>query len=220
MAVKICFFEDDKLAFREELIEYKFSPGFSLTQKQKSINSLHESIKKQFPNIKILEVSTKSSVLLGQNLSAFRLKYKKKYVESIFQSSKVFYNEGKEKQFSFLIDYEPSAAKKYIKENPGILKEFSYENKIFPLEPKSLFYDYIYCLALRENKIDDALVEYNCFTDIEFNHKKQINCQARACAIYVYLLKNDLVKKSLDNIEEFKKIYEVNSEKEYNLFTV
>ena len=47
---------------------------------------------------------------------------------------------------------------------------------------------------------------YNVFTDIEFNHEKSINCQARSVAIFVGLLKNGLLEKALSNIENFKKI--------------
>ena len=54
-------------------VEFEWFPGFSLSQKQKSIESLHSSARKQgiFP---VLEVSTKSTTELGRRLSAFNLK--------------------------------------------------------------------------------------------------------------------------------------------------
>lgn len=39
---------------------------------------------------------------------------------------------------------------------------------------------------------DLNISEYQWFTDIEFIHKSQINCQARAVAIYVALQKTAL----------------------------
>ena len=67
----------------------------------------------------------------------------------------------------------------------GRLVAFVRDDVEWPLEPKTAFYDYIYVSALVENfghGLD--LSEYQWFTDIEFNPKKSLNCQARAVAIY------------------------------------
>ena len=45
------------------------------------------------------------------------------------------------------------------------------------------------------------------FTDIEFNEKKGLNCQARSCAIYSYMLRTGTVDKYMGSMESFKKIY-------------
>ena len=50
-------------------------------------------------------------------------------------------------------------------------------------------------------------VQYDIFTDIEFNPKKSINCQARSVAIFVSLYKANLLNKYIDDIELFKTLY-------------
>ena len=79
----------------ERDVEFKWFPGLAKTQKQKSIESLHEAAKLEglYP---VLEVSSKSDFYLGESLSAFNLmistqRNKNTFsVESAFQSSKVF----------------------------------------------------------------------------------------------------------------------------------
>ena len=78
------------------------------------------------------------------------------------------------------------------------LDYFDYKGKQYPNEPKTLFYDYIYIQALREHKID--LSKYNIFTDIEFG-KNSINCQARSCALYNYLIQNGELEHYLEVME-------------------
>jgi len=51
-------------------VDFKWHPGMSKSQKQKSILSLHESAQNQGIS-SILEISSKSDVELGINLSAF-----------------------------------------------------------------------------------------------------------------------------------------------------
>ena len=67
----------------------------------------------------------------------------------------------------------------------------------------------LYIRALKENsKISAKLKDFDIFTDIEFNYKKSINCQARACTIYSYLLKIDKVDQYVRDIEIFKTLYD------------
>ena len=54
-------------------IEFKWYPGFAVVQKQKSIASLHESIKNITGIENILEISSKSSYSCGIAASAFNL---------------------------------------------------------------------------------------------------------------------------------------------------
>ena len=44
---------------------------------------------------------------------------------------------------------------------------------------------------------------YNAFTDIEFNPKRSLNCQARSAAIFVSLLKNNLLDSAVENQQAF-----------------
>jgi len=76
-------------------VEFKWYSGFSISQKQKSIRSLHNSYSKLYINDKLLEISSKSENDLGVKLSAFNLMIYTKdnkifSVESAFQASKKF----------------------------------------------------------------------------------------------------------------------------------
>ena len=51
------------------------------------------------------------------------------------------------------------------------------------------------------------LLDFDIFTDIEFNHKKSINCQARTCALYRYALLNERVEFYTASKENFKRLY-------------
>lgn len=207
MAEKMFFISDKNSPFIEEIISYSFVPGFSLCQKKKNIDNLHTSIIKKYPNKRILEVSSKSKDELGRKLSAFNLKYKNHFVESIFQSSKCFENGL---QFNYLINKKPSEAKKYIKEfGRGRLEKFNFNGRDYPLSPKTAFYDYIYILALKENNdLSYEIIKYDIFTDVEFNFKKSINCQARACSIYKYMILNNSLDYYLESFEKFVSLYE------------
>lgn len=208
---KIAFIvKDNKII--EKQYTFNFYGGFALSQKQKTIDAFHEELKND--GLKnILEVSRKSKNQLGNALSAFNLMLNIKgitrSIESVYQSSKVFNNNI---QFKEVLDYEPLMAKRFIKENVEknnlILTSFNCFGIEFPLYPITIFYDYIYVLALSQhNDIASNVIKNDCFTDIEFNHKKQHASQARSCAIFKYLYDNKLVSISLDNFNEFKKVY-------------
>ena len=203
---------NDDSFFREETCEFEYFNGFAITQKQKSIESLHEAILKKYPSAKILEVSRKSPRTIGEKLSAFNLiltskKNGQKYpIENIFQSSKVFANGGPYKDLLFC---SPIEAKKDERlRNSGQLISFNFEGKEWDLEPRSFFYDYIYIRALLENdQLIKELIQYDTFTDIEFNPKKSINCQARSVAIFVSLYKSKRIQEYMNNTEQFKTLY-------------
>lgn len=61
-----------------EYIDFQYFSGFSVTQKQKSILSLHNNFLEKYPQRKILEISTKSNNDLGVKLSAFNLMIRKR----------------------------------------------------------------------------------------------------------------------------------------------
>jgi len=192
--------------------EFTYHNGFALSQKQKSIHSLHESILKMHKNLQILEISTKSMTPIGVQLSAFNLKLydeikQTEYpVENIYQSSKVFESGG---PFRDLLDVHPKEAKRDQRlVTSGKLIQFEYKNTVWKTEPKTIFYDWLYIKALYENpQLTQKLVNYNAFTDIEFNDKKSINCQARAAAIFVSLNTLGLIEEYLADKVKFKTIY-------------
>lgn len=196
-------------------IEFQWYPGFSISQKQKSIESLHNNYLKMYPNKKILEISSKSQKEIGIRLSAFNLKHYSNYfnknisVETAFQSAKVF--EGNEVENSEIINMTSREAKSYIKtkENKK-LKKFLFENIEFELEPKTFFYDWLYINALLQNKnLIEEVLSYDSFTDIEFNPQKSINCQAKSVALFLGLIKDNILDyRNINKItkEEFKEI--------------
>ena len=144
---------------------FDWFPGLSVSQKQRSIESLHAAAR-QLPGVdNVLEVSSKSKERLGTALSAFNLTLADSgqpgeiSVESAFQGSKVF------------------------------------EQGDWPLEPRTAFYDWLFISALRQHPaLTKRLADYSAFTDIEFNPEKSINCQAYAVALYVSLRKRGVLE--------------------------
>ena len=178
---------------KTELVEFKWFSGFAKVQKQKSISSFHENISKQFKYNKILEISTKSEDKLGVKLSAFNLKINFKdneyFLESLFQGSKVFSNEG---PYEDIYVKESIDAKRDERIKRSDLKEFSFFGKKFPLEFD--FYSWLYFLALKQNKkLTSEILNYQAFTDIEFNPEKSLNCQAYSAALYSSMITNNIL---------------------------
>ncbi len=215
MSQRLCFFvKEDHI--EEKHIEFVYVNGLAFSQKVKCAASLQKAIKSQFPLCNPLEVSTKSSAELGKSLSAFNLKLGKYFVESIFQSSKVF--EGNV-QFKELILKEPREAKKFIQENGrGPLICFRLKGKDYPLSPKSAFYDWVYITALSRSPYAEEVTQYDVFSDIEFNDKKSINCQARAAALFVLMKKAKTEEKYMSSFEDFVRVYSMLQTENVSLF--
>ena len=191
--------QDKEELVRTNSVEFTWFSGFAKSQKQKSILSFHESISRDFKLDKILEISTKSENKLGIQLSAFnlRIKFKDKeyFLESVFQGSKIFTDQGPNEDI-----YEKSSidAKKDERIKRSDLKEFSFFGEIFSLEFD--FYSWVYFIALNQNKkLKTGILNYEAFTDIEFNPEKSLNCQAYSAALYSSMVKN----KILDNDKEY-----------------
>ena len=100
MALRPIFIAIDEYPYvKEELIDFEWHKGMAVSQKQKSVRSLHNAAKEQIEELKILEISTKSEDSLGVQLSAFNLQVKLKSghelpLENVFHASKVFENGG------------------------------------------------------------------------------------------------------------------------------
>ncbi len=190
-------------------IDFQFYSGFSLSQKQKCIKSLHEAYLNSYPDRKPLEISSKSTMNLGISLSAFNLTLtnntKTFSVECAFQGSKVFENGG---PYIDLFDKTSKEAKKDERlKTSGNLIRFQYQNNDYPLEPKDFFYNWLYINALSQNKeLTQQLLCYDSFSDIEFNPQKSINCQAKAAAAFVGLSTQHLLSEALLSCENFLKI--------------
>ncbi len=200
MAERLVFSPDpDGCLVQEHKVQFQWFPGFSLGQKQRSIESLHRAAEADLGG-PILEVSTKSPSCLGRKLSAFNLSISHRgrriVLEAAFQGSKVF--EGRNGPGESLFSERSGRDVKWLMrpyaDSP--LKEFRWNEESWPLQPLSAFYDWLYLQALGELNSSDpgfgpCLGKYKGFTDIEFNHKKSLNCQARSCALYVALLRRE-----------------------------
>jgi hypothetical protein len=213
----------EKPQVRIEDTEFTWFSGLSVQQKQKSIHALHSAgLEKGLGNI--LEISSKSPDKVGVSLSAFNLmittKNKRSFtVETAFQSSKVFEKGG---PYIDLLDGDSRAAKKDIRlKESGDLIGFVLFKKQFPIEPKTIFYDWLYIKALSQNNdLMELILQYDGFTDIEFNPKKSLNCQAYSAALFVSLVKMGVVDKALSSFEAFSSFLGVEYKSRENLLPV
>lgn len=196
----------------ERYVDFEWHRGFAKSQKQKSIRDLHKMAAEMYGVTNPLEVSSKSEVPLGVELSSFNLKFttKKKRrtisVEAAFQGSKVFEMGG---PFVDIFEMKPIDAKRDERlRSSGRLTKFSFFGVDWPLEPKTAFYDWLYINALLQNKnLAREVTDIDGFTDIEFNPDKSINCQARAVALYCALYHADQLEEVMVSPERFRSMY-------------
>lgn len=209
MAERLVFvpFPDSPQLVREFRLELAWSPGFAVSQKKKNVAALHRAAS-QAGYEPVLEVSTKSDERLGQRLSAFSLKvsaggHGKIPLECAFQGSKVFERGG---PYVDLYSVDARDAKRDERlRSSGRLVGFEFQGYAFPLEPKTVFYDWLYISTLFEHRdwLRQHALKFAAFTDIEFNHQKSINCQARSCALLVSMLKSDVLSEPIVEPKEF-----------------
>lgn len=193
---------------RTKHVEFQWFPGMSVSQKQKSVDSLHASAVKLPGITKVLEVSSKSRDELGVALSAFNLtfttvKHNRTFtVECAYQGSKVFERGG---PYIDIFGMTSREAKKDERLRcSGRLTSFSFFGTDWGLEPQTAFYDWLYINALKKQpSVTEQLQEYSAFTDIEFNPERSINCQAYSVALYVSLHKRSLLEEATSSKEAF-----------------
>src|ERR1700732_4421557 len=181
---------------KEAYFRFGWNRGLASVQKKKNIVALHEAAGRS-GYAPLLEVSSKSDEKVGQRLSAFHLKVHVEGMDEIglecaFQGSKVFEEGG---PYTDLYFVNPRIAKRDPRlQESGRLIGFRFADCVFPLEPRTAFYDWLYINALyRHRTWLKRLYRYAGFTDIEFNPSKSINCQARSCALFVSLMWKDLL---------------------------
>jgi len=198
----------------EKMVSFQWHPGMAPSQKKKNIAALHEAAYRQSLS-PVLEVSTKSDNRLGFLLSAFNLSVESTEgwtipLESAFQGSKKFEHGG---PFRDLYGKNGRDIKKDERlRQSGRLIEFSFDGLAWELKPKTAFYDWLYIQAVhRQPELGDALQQYRGFTDIEFNPKKSINCQARSCALYVSLIKMGVLSSVVSDRRTFLEILRCDS---------
>jgi type I restriction enzyme M protein len=206
MAERIIFIaSSNKVGVICEKIEFQYYTGCALSQKQKSIASLHEKAREMGLK-KILEVSTASNNELGIKLSAFNLQGDISPfdvpVELNFQSSKVFEFGG---PYNDLLNVTSREAKmdKRLKTSGNIIK-FAFNNNYFNNEPLTYFYDWLYINTLMQNRIlIQQIEEYNVFSDIAFNNEKSINCQAYSLALFKSIINAGINIDELNSPEKY-----------------
>jgi hypothetical protein len=193
---------------KELSMQLVWNSGFAPIQKKKNIVALHAAAAKA-GYAPLLEVSTKSEERVGQRLSAFSLKvhsdwFGKIPLEAAFQGSKVFEHGGPYTDL-YTVENVRDAKRDPRLKGSGLLKGFEFENFRFPLEPKTVFYDWLYIGALYEHRewLRAHIFHYAGFTDIEFNPERSINCQARSCALLVTLMKNQWLDEAVSSPRAF-----------------
>lgn len=173
-------------------VDFTYNSGFAPSQKRKNIDAIHSAYTAANPGKRVLEISSKSTQPGGVELSAFNLKIfvpslgKSVPVECAYQAGKVFRAGG---PYTDLLDAKPKDAKRDERlKQSGDLVGFRFEGMDFPLLPVSFFYNYLYLRALSENEeLAKVVLEYDAFTDVEFNPNKGLACQAKAAAIFAGL---------------------------------
>ena len=110
--------------------------------------------------------------------------------------------------FIYLFNKSSVEAKKDVRlRTSGKLIEFEFYNRAFPLQPVDYFYNWLYINALQLNrKLSKDIMIYDSFTDIEFNPKRYINCQAKAAAMFVGLKKAGKLEAALEAPRKFLRI--------------
>ena len=181
-------------------LDFEWFAGFSVEQKKKSVKSLHQAFREKYPNKKILEISSKSETDLGIMLSAFNLRIEllqghKASVESLYQSSKVFQEGGPYEDIRYKSPLEAKRDERL--KNSGDVIAFEHQGDTWGIEPKTAFYNWLYLNVLNLNgDLKNQVLEYDAFTDIEFNPKRSFSCQANAIALYVSLRRNNILKEN------------------------
>lgn len=194
---------------KETFFELKWNPGFAAIQKEKNIKALHAAAAAAGFS-PLLEISTKSQYERGRHMSAFYMKvptrnHGKIRLELAFQGSKVFQHGGPFTDLYTKGEKEIGKAKRDLRlRESGALIGFRFEGFDFPIEPKTVFYDWLYCSFLADYR-DWApkLYAYAGFTDIEFNPRRSINCQARSAALFLSLMKRGELDMALQSPSDF-----------------
>ena len=199
-----------------DMVDFKWFAGMAVSQKQKSIRSLHEAALEKRKNLnQILEISSKSETPLGVALSAFNFMVMNAAgktiasVECVFQSSKVF--EG-DKQYLDLLKVSSREAKQdpRLKESGRLIafRPNGKKDKEWGLNPLTAYYDWVYINALKQHEeYHEELLSYDAFSDIEFNPEKSINCQAYSVALFCSLYKRGILRDVLSSQQDFLTIY-------------
>lgn len=198
---------------KTDMVRFERHVGFATRQKKKSINDMHQVIRKKYGFNHVLELSSKSGNKLSFPLSPFSLQITNEHdgkqysVENAFQASMVFEDGG---PYEDLLTISPRQARKDERlMTSGELTGYNYFGMEWGTEPLTVFYDWLYVNALKQNpQLHEEVMQYQAFTDITFNPKKSIHSAAYALALFVALNKREM----LDNVEDPMTFYDLCSE--------
>lgn len=204
-------------------VDFTWYPGFAKIQARKSIRSLHTEAKREgiYP---VLEISSKSEEHIGRQLSAFNLKLDIDKLK-LSEKERIFKNASRQESKVISVEAAYQGSKFFEKSGPlhdlyskpiwkikkdsrlkksGRLKRFDFFGKKFPIDPPTAFYDWLYLQALDQNpELVKNILDYKGFSDIAFNPKKSINCQAKAAALFICLKNKAVIREILDDEDEY-----------------
>lgn len=196
----------------ELYVDFQWFPGMSLKQKQRSVQAFHTMARETLDVSNPLEISSKSPDELGVRLSSFNLQFitrdgRTLSVETAFQGSKVFAHGGPFRELFWKL---PKEAKRDPRlQDSGPLQSFSFFGAHWPLTPRTAFYDWVYINALLKNPaLARKILDFDAFTDIEFNPDRSVNCQARSAALYCALERSDQLAGALQSPKHFRSVHE------------
>lgn len=163
--------------------------------KGQKMNLLTQHQQKVFDEI-ISAIEIKSSTILRST-----------NIEDYLFSLKGAAGTGKTYLTTEIVKYFKSKKDGRLKKSGNIIG-FELEGVFWENEPQTAFYDYLYIKTLYTNYRDiiEELTQYDTFTDIEFNPRKSINCQARTCAVLVSLVRLDMLEEVIKSKDKFIEI--------------
>jgi len=189
-------------------VHFEWHPGLAPERQRLCIDSLHAAAAGVLPpGHRVMEVSSRSREWAGRCLSAFNLSIRLPGVgtvplESAYQCAKVFADGG---PFPGWLDLPPASLRRRLSGfDSRSLRGFSLLGVEWPLEPPTLFYDWLYAhsVAARPDLLELASRQH-AFTDIAFNPKRSLACQAMALARAVFLHRRGLLDAALASPEAF-----------------
>lgn len=162
----------------------------------------------------ILEISTKSRISEGVRASAFNLRMalpdgRESTIECAYQGSKSLSNGGPYTDLYAATSLEAKRDTR-LRALDSQLLGFNFFGEKWPITPKTVFYDWLYLRALSQPRNSDLarfLCRYDGFTDIEFNPKHSISCQAASAALFVALERAGRLGGALSGREHFLSLY-------------
>jgi len=202
------------LLVEEVPVQFKWHSGLAPSQKKKNVVEMHEAAAVQHSLSPLLEISSKSEIKAGQNLSAFHLKLKvgnrETTVECAYQGSKIFENGGPFEDLYWVTSREAKRDERL--KLSGRLVGFKFDGERYPTSPATVFYDWLYFLALYPHREwIRKREEWAGFTDIEFNPDRSLNCQARSFAAFISLQKRGRLDEAAASFERFKEMMQTAS---------